>query len=163
MSNQAIRPVAVIDIDGVLADVRHRLHFVEDRPKDWDSFFAAAPADAPLEQGLETARRLAEVCEIVYLSGRPERCREDTLAWLARHELPAGDLVLRRPCDFRPARVTKVEALRSLADRAPVSVLVDDDAQVCEAARAAGFDVLVADWMADDARLREAQEGDGRT
>ena len=163
MTDQPPRPVAVIDIDGVLADVRHRLHFVEDRPKDWDAFFAAASRDSPLARGVETARRLAEVCEIVYLSGRPERCRDDTLRWLERHRLPEGDLLLRRPRDFRPARVTKVETLRSLAERATVSVLVDDDTAVCEAARAAGFDVLVADWMTDDPRLREAQEGDGRT
>ena len=50
------RPIAVIDIDGVLADVRHRLHLVHDRPKDWVAFFAAAPDDPPLETGLETGR-----------------------------------------------------------------------------------------------------------
>jgi hypothetical protein len=37
------RPLAVFDLDGVLADVRHRLHFLDRRPKDWDGFFAAAP------------------------------------------------------------------------------------------------------------------------
>jgi hypothetical protein len=26
------RPLAVVDIDGVLADVRHRLHHVKNRP-----------------------------------------------------------------------------------------------------------------------------------
>ena len=35
--------VAVLDIDGVLADVSHRLGHVQRRPKDWDAFFAAAP------------------------------------------------------------------------------------------------------------------------
>ncbi len=69
------RPIAVIDIDGVIADVRHRLQHVARTPKDWDAFFAAAPDDEVLAVGLETARRLAEVCEIVYLSGRPEWCR----------------------------------------------------------------------------------------
>ena len=65
------RPLAVFDIDGVLADVRHRVVHLEKRPKDWGSFFRAAPKDPPLEQGIETARRLAEVYEVVYLSGRP--------------------------------------------------------------------------------------------
>ncbi|HET6700003.1 MAG TPA: hypothetical protein VFG88_13010 [Nocardioidaceae bacterium] len=156
-------PVAAVDIDGVLADVRHRLHLVEQRPKDWDAFFAAAPADPLLPRGADTVRRLAEVCRVVYLSGRPERCRADTLAWLDRHELPDGELRLRRPGDFRPARVTKVEILRELARENAVSVLVDDDPEVCDAARAAGFDVLPADWMGGDERLRRAQEVDGRT
>jgi hypothetical protein len=156
-------PVAAVDIDGVLADVRHRLHLVEQQPKDWESFFAAAPADPLLPQGADTVRRLAEVCRVVYLSGRPERCRADTLAWLEHHALPAGELRLRRPGDFRPARITKVEILRELAGETAVSVLVDDDPEVCDAARAAGFDVLPADWMGMDERLHRAQEVDGRT
>lgn len=35
----ARKPLAVFDIDGVLADVRHRLPHVQGRPKDWDAFF----------------------------------------------------------------------------------------------------------------------------
>lgn len=160
-----VRPLAVIDIDGVLADVRHRLHHVKQRPKDWDAFFDAAPDDPLLETGRETVVRLAEVCEIVYLSGRPERCREDTLAWFAKHELPPGDLVLRRTGDRRPARITKIEELGRLARRAPVTVLVDDDPLVGQAAREAGYDVLQATWMEDvpEPALLEAQEVEGRT
>lgn len=157
------RLLAVIDIDGVVADVRHRLHHVEAPPKDWDAFFGAAKDDPVLEVGLETVRRLAEVFEIVYLSGRPERCRQDTLDWFAEHDLPSGELLLRRRGDYRPARVTKVETLDSLSARAPVAVLVDDDPLVCDAARAAGYDVLPADWMHAQPALLEAQEIDGQT
>lgn len=155
--------LAVVDIDGVLADVRHRLHHVEKSPKDWDAFFADAVDDPPLPDGLETTRRLAEVYEIVYLSGRPERCRQDTLDWFAKHGLPSGELYLRTPGDFRPARVTKVEVLDRLAARAPVVVLVDDDPLVCRAAREAGYDVLPADWMGAQPALVEAQEVEGQT
>lgn len=157
------RMLAVIDIDGVLADVRHRLHHVARRPKDFDAFFAAAPDDPVLEVGLETVRGLAEVHEVVYLSGRPERCRQDTVDWFERHGVPPGDLIMRRHGDYRPARLTKVEALRRLAKRAPVAVLVDDDPLVCAAAREAGFDVLPADWMSEEPALFEAQEVEGKT
>ena len=38
--------LAVFDIDGVLADVRHRVHLVDRRRhRDWDAFFAAAVSD----------------------------------------------------------------------------------------------------------------------
>jgi hypothetical protein len=157
------RPIAVVDIDGVLADVRHRLGYLDKRPKDWGGFFRAAPRDPPLTVGLETVRRLAEVCEVVYLSGRPEHCRRDTEAWFRRHQVPEGDLHLRPRNDFRPAREVKVEVLRRLSRRAPVSVLVDDDPQVLAAARDAGFDVLPATWMGDAPLLHEAQEEEGRT
>jgi hypothetical protein len=157
------RPIAVIDIDGVLADVRHRLKYLDRRPKDWGRFFRAAPDDPPLTVGLETARRLAEVCEVVYLSGRPEHCRRDTEEWFRRHGVPAGELHLRPRNDFRPAREMKVQVLRRLRRRAPVSVLVDDDPDVLAAARDAGFDVLPATWMGDAPLLHEAQEDEGRT
>ncbi|HET6627973.1 MAG TPA: hypothetical protein VFG63_16400 [Nocardioidaceae bacterium] len=157
------RAIAVIDIDGVLADVRHRLHHVTGRPKNWGAFFAAAPDDPPLAQGIEAVRRLAEVCDIVYMSGRPEQCRQDTLAWFAKHGVPPGELLLRRKGDYRPARITKVETLDQLSERAVVSVLVDDDPLVCDAARAAGYDVLPADWMPQEPTLIEAQEVEGKT
>jgi len=165
-SPQPPRSLAVIDIDGVLADVRHRLVHLDKRPKDWGSFFRAAAKDAPLAEGLDAARRLAEVYEVVYLSGRPEHLRGDTEAWFRRHDVPPGELHLRPRNDFRPAREFKVSMLRRFQERAPVAVLVDDDAAVLEAARTAGFDVLPATWMGsapERDKLHEAQEHDGRT
>jgi len=155
--------VAAVDIDGVLADVRHRLHHVQSPLKNWDAFFAAAPEDPLLEQGHDTATRLAEVFDVVYVSGRPERCREDTLAWLRHHGLPDGELLLRPPGDRRPARLLKVEVLDRLAADRRIAVLVDDDPLVLDAVRRAGYDVLPADWMPADETLREAQEVEGET
>lgn len=163
MSAGEPRSLAVIDVDGVLADVRHRLKYLDHRPKDWNSFFRDAAKDPPLLQGIETARKLAGVYEVVYLSGRPEFCRQITEDWFREHDLPPGELHLRPRRDFRPAREFKVLMLRRLAERAPVAVLVDDDEQVLESARQAGFDVLPATWMGDAPELEEAQEEDGRT
>lgn len=157
------RAVAAVDLDGVLADVRHRLTHVRSRPKNWAAFFAAAPDDPVLPRGRETVERLAEVLDICYLSGRPEHCRVDTLAWLERQGLPHGELVLRPDGDRRPARLVKVEALHRIAQTRPVRVLVDDDPLVLEAAREAGYDVLPADWMPRDETLQQAQEVDGET
>jgi hypothetical protein len=163
MTGTASRALAVIDIDGVLADVRHRLAHVSGRPKDWPAFFAAAGDDPLLAEGAHTARRLAEVYDVAYLSGRPESMRSVTQRWLEAHDLPAGPLRLRPPRDFRPSRVFKVEALEELARTRTVGLLVDDDPAVLEAARLAGFDVLPATWMGEHSELRAAQEDDGRT
>ena len=158
-----MKPLAVFDIDGVLADVRHRLHHVERRPKDWDAFFAAAVDDPPLEQGVALARASAEDCEVVYVTGRPERCRRDTLAWFRQHGLPEGTLSLRRAGDRRPARPAKLQLLQRLARDRTVAVVVDDDLQVCRAYEDAGFRVLRAEWMGDAPTLTVAQEDEGRT
>jgi hypothetical protein len=155
--------VAVIDIDGVVADVRHRLRHVTERPKDWGAFFDGAADDPLLTEGEETVRRLAEVYDIVYLSGRPERLRGVTERWFRQHDLPQGRLLLRPYGDYRPARFFKVEALQRIAEDSTVVVLVDDDPRVLDEARLAGFDVLPATWMGEHSALREAQERDGRT
>jgi phosphoglycolate phosphatase-like HAD superfamily hydrolase len=159
----APRPLAVFDVDGVLADVRHRLRYVERRPKDWDAFFTAAVDDPPLPDGVALARASAEDCEVVYVTGRPERCRADTLDWFARHGLPAGRLAMRAARDRRPARVAKPQLLRALARDRVVAVVVDDDEQVCDAYERAGWRVLRATWMTTPATLARAQEVEGRT
>ncbi|MFI8510177.1 hypothetical protein ACIGHB_03510 [Streptomyces sp. NPDC085460] len=157
------RPLAVFDLDNTLAGTAHRQHHLERRPKDWDGFFAAAPDDPPLAEGVALCRSAAEECQVVYLTGRPERCRRDTLDWLAAQGLPEGPVHMRRHRDFRPARITKVEILRRLGADREVRMLVDDDALVCDAAEAAGFPVVRAGWATPSEALREAQEREGRT
>lgn len=158
---------AVLDIDGVLADVRHRLHHLDQRPKDWTAFFDAAPDDPVLVEGLALAGQLATDHEVLYLTGRPERCRTDTQNWLAAHGFPTGRLLMRSDRDRRPARVTKIERLHILQAERGVALLVDDDDRVVEAAVSAGFSVRHATWMTEPPALQqalfEAQEVEGRT
>ncbi|MEU9383278.1 hypothetical protein AB0D38_20835 [Streptomyces sp. NPDC048279] len=163
MTESSKRPIAVFDIDNTLADTAHRQRFLERSPRDWDAFFAAAPHDPPLAEGIALAVATARECEIVYLTGRPDRCRRDTLDWLAAHGLPEGRVHMRRDADRRPARRTKLEILRRLGERRAVRVLVDDDELVCDDAERAGFTVVRARWADRSAALEQAQEGEGRT
>jgi hypothetical protein len=155
--------VAVVDIDGVVADVRHRLHLVESRPKRWPEFFAAADDDPALEVGVSLVHQLAADHDVVWLTGRPERTRAATVRWLAAHDLPAGTLLMRGDRDFRPARVTKRDELRRLRRTREVAVVVDDDPEVVALLQADGFPVRLADWLPHSSTLRAAQEREGRT
>jgi phosphoglycolate phosphatase-like HAD superfamily hydrolase len=163
MPGPAPLPLAVVDIDGVVADVRHRLHHVESRPKDWPAFFAAAAADPPLAEGVERVRALRADHEVVFLTGRPESLRRVTEAWLDEHGLGGSWVLMRRPRDFRPARVAKAEELRRLARGRTVAVVIDDDPEVCDALRSAGWPVEQATWVPHSRTLRAAQEREGRT
>lgn len=143
--------VAILDLDGVLADTRHRMHFIAKR-KNWDAFFAAAVDDPLHPEGLAAARTAVEAgLAVIYLSGRPERCRRDTERWLREHDAPEGKLLLRPSGDHRSADRLKVALLRNLARRYDLRLLVDDDLRVVEAVRAARPPlvdaVLHADWQ----------------
>ncbi|MDJ1132665.1 LNS2 domain-containing protein [Streptomyces iconiensis] len=155
--------MAVFDLDGTLADVRNRIHHLEPPHKDWNAFFRAASHDPPLAEGLQLARDWSESCDLAYVTGRPERCRRDTVRWLTAQGLPARDLWMRADNDRRPARVTKPEILRGLAQSRTVAVVVDDDTRVCAAYRAAGFHVIEANWAPRSDDLERAQEETGRT
>jgi hypothetical protein len=168
-SRDGSRPtIVVFDVDGVLADVRHRLHYVDQKPKDWDSFFAAMDGDGPLEAGITMARlHAAEGHRIVYLTGRNEDYRVLTQDWLARHGLPEGRLVMRRTDDRRPARLFKPAAVRRIATDGDVVAVVDDDDAVVTVLARDGWPVVHATWMSTDDHtqqsLFDAQEVDGRT
>jgi hypothetical protein len=157
------RPLAVFDVDGVLADVRHRLHHLESKPKNWAAFFRDAIDDPPLAEGIALCLESAQDCEVVYVTGRPEHCRADTLTWFARHGLPEGRLSMRSDGDRRPARMAKPQLLRRLARDRTVAVVIDDDEQVCRAYEQAGWRVLRARWMDTAPLLEQAQEEEGRT
>lgn len=162
MSTQE-RPLAVFDIDGVLADVQHRVHHIEGRRKDWMAFFQAAVDDPLLHEGAALAREASRDCDVLYLTGRPEHCRRDTVTWLADNDLPEGPVHMRPHHDRRPAARYKPQSLTQIAGTRVVAVIVDDDLTVCDAYEAAGWPVLRATWADRSAALERAQETEGRT
>jgi hypothetical protein len=161
------RPIAIVDLDGVVADVRHRLHFLQGKTKDWDRFFAAAPADPAHPEGLAVVARLADDHEIVFVTGRPDRLRRDTVEWLRTYGLGEHRLFMRPDGDRRPAAQVKRELVTALARDREIGIVVDDDELVLDALRDAGYPTFAADWerrLAEDERaLLDAQEFSGQT
>lgn len=155
--------MAIVDIDGVVADVRHRLHHLRGRPPRWDRFFAAAADDPVLGVGADVVRDLAMAHPIVWLSGRPEELRAVTERWLRANDLPAARVLLRPHGDHRPAAQFKLEAVHRQAETAEVVAVLDDDPAVVQALRSAGFPAQLADWVPHERTLSRAQERDGRT
>lgn len=129
--------IVVFDIDGVLADASHREHYVTGKPKDWDSFFAEVGADDVIDHGRDLLLRESVGREVVLLSGRPERTRADTEAWLEAHGISYSRLFLRPDSDRRPAAAFKAGLIRVIGDPSAIALIVDDDDSVL--ARLAGM------------------------
>ena len=157
------RPLAVFDIDGVLADVRHRLHHLQSRPQRWNRFFEAADRDPLLADGAARLDAAMVDHEVLYLTGRPERNRRLTERWLARHGLPTGPLLMRPDDDHRPARWVKRQVLRELSRTRTIASVLDDDPAVVALLEADGWPVELATWLPHSSTLQTAQEQQGRT
>ncbi|MHA3704775.1 phosphatase domain-containing protein [Jatrophihabitans sp. YIM 134969] len=162
------RNYTVFDIDGVVADVSHRLHHLEPRQRDWFAFHEAADRDPVLGTGRALAEQAALDGDIVWLTGRPAWSRRLTQTWLDAAGLPAGPLLMREDGDHRPAKYVKLQEIRRLGrERAgELITVVDDDPAVVDTLTAAGFPTLLATWLPRrDPRhdvLADAQEKFGR-
>ncbi len=93
-------PLIIFDIDGTLADLTHRLHFIEKKPKDWRGFHNACGSDKPIKSIVDLYRTLKKDFEIYFFTGRPERTRMMTYCWIIHNCLEENDPCLTFPAIF---------------------------------------------------------------
>lgn len=118
----------IFDIDGTLADCSHRLPHIQKMPKDWKAFFAAVIDDAPIAHIIGLAVDLHTAgAKIVYVSGRSDECRNETLTWLGQQGLPEGRLYMRKSGDHRDDDILKAELLAELLVDGFKPVMAFDD------------------------------------
>jgi hypothetical protein len=132
----------LFDIDGVIADCSHRLHFIQSAPADWDGFFDACSGDAPIWPTIKFLWALHEVFKTVYVTGRPERIREKTKDWLKSHGLGNCKgiyLLMRKDDDHRPDFEVKRELFLNCIEPDSVFAVVEDRDQVVEMWRKLGL------------------------
>ncbi len=81
-----MKPLYIFDLDGTLALIDHRRHFVEGEKKDWPAFFAACVDDRPNAPVIRTLQALRKSgAEVWIWSGRSEEVKTQTVEWLQRH------------------------------------------------------------------------------
>jgi predicted secreted acid phosphatase len=156
----------IFDIDGTIADNRHRLHYIlrEPKDKDWDSYDAEWANDTPLVGMIDLVRCLQNYgANVMFLTGRNVRTRSDTLKWLYSHgvgHLHPELLVMRGLKDYRDAGTMKVEYLakRGIFPE-HVHTIFDDNNHVVRALRDAGYHVC---HVADDYTTAVHEGGPGQ-
>lgn len=95
----------IFDIDGVLADTNYKakkyLKGQKNSKIDWKSFFEECINDLPIPAGILIAKAVINYLpqtEILFLTGREETMRKDTLNWLSEQlqiEKDRIDLTMR--------------------------------------------------------------------
>lgn len=130
----------LIDIDGTVADGDHRLHHIQKDPRDWDTFFLACVDDTPIAHMHAVVRALSEHFKIVYVSGRSDMVRQQTVDWLDQHGFPCDALYMRKQGDHEDDNTLKIKLLAQVrADGYEPVMAFDDRNRVVKAWREAGI------------------------
>jgi len=147
------KPNIICDLDGTLADLTHRLHYIKGAKKYWGVFHAQCVDDKPYEDVIEIVDtfRLGN-CGCAYpsknlyiLSGRNEVVRDETERWLEDNTpfTLNTTLVMRKVNDFRPDTEVKRDMVRELGLTPDNTLCVFDDRQcVVDMWREMGFRCL---------------------
>lgn len=104
----SLEKAVIVDIDGTLADIEHRRHFIPKQgKKKWREFFSAMGKDTVNEWCKWLLNHLN--VKRILLTGRPDDYRKETEEWLNANRVSYDLLLMRRSGDFRADTVTKKE------------------------------------------------------
>lgn len=149
--------IAIFDLDGTLALINHRLHFIDKRQPGgakWDEFHAACIDDEPNTVLIQMFLMLrASGYDTPIFTGRSEQVRSETVAWLHKYTAINMEelddlLVMRSIHDYTPDYDLKQSWFESMhpALRERVDMVFEDRARVVEMWRSHGITCLqVAD------------------
>ncbi len=157
----------IFDLDGTLADIDHRLHFVQNGNKDWDGFYAACVDDKPKAAIIELALMCDDAGhEIIISSGRSENVRAQTEAWLEKHGVNYATLLMRPDACFVPDQALKKAWLDQglLGAKEEILFVVEDRDRMVKMWRDQGLTCLqVEQWVEEGevsfplAKVKQAQ------
>ena len=136
--------VVLCDIDGTIADIRHRRHYVEGVRKDWASFFDAIPSDSVRESVREQLLLLIEQGKtVVFVTARSSKLKNATVRWLNGYvQLPYWTLIMRHEKDGRSDEQVKADMLTDyFPDTSVIDTVLDDRPRVIRMWRERGLTV----------------------
>ena len=139
----------IVDIDGTLANVDHRRHYIE--KKDWKNFFMHMTGDTVNEwcrdlmdsvwEGMQCTSK--PPFEVLLVTGRPGNFRHVTEAWLKANGIHYEQLFTRAEGDYRKDTVVKLEIYeKHIKDKYEIVFAVDDRSSVVQMWREQGITCL---------------------
>lgn len=138
VNNEKLSPIYLVDIDGTLAKMNGR------GPHDYHRVLE----DSLNPDVVATVKELYENGQrIILMSGRPNRCREDTERWLARYGIMYTDLFMRADGDGRNDAIVKYELFNEhIRGKYRVVAVFDDRDRVVRMWREIGLTVFQVDY-----------------
>lgn len=134
--------IIIVDIDDTLADAQPRIKEAGPCPETTDTSkiqmwldqlqpIDKLLSDRPFPAMLKMLQALTSTghVELIYLTGRSERYRLVTEAWLKMHSFPEGRLHMRGNTEYNSAREYKERYAAAIANSYPnrPKLVIDDD------------------------------------
>lgn len=109
----------IFDIDGVVADITHRLDYMKE--KNYEKFYSdeELAKDGEIRAGIDLVRKLFKPGDslVLFMTGRPVSTDVATWKWLAEHDaIFSHDIFYRENGDYRPSSVVKTELVQEALD-----------------------------------------------
>jgi hypothetical protein len=141
----------IFDIDGTIADGRHRQQYVRTKPKNWKAYNAAMHGDSPIQPVIYTLGLIHSTGHAVILSsGRQDKDRGVTEAWMKKHNVPFTELYMRKTNDFRDDTIVKKEMLQEIQQKYDIIAVFDDRVKVINMWREQGLYVFETNRTRED-------------
>lgn len=145
-----LKPLYIFDLDGTLALIDHRRHFVADKKKQrWDEFYRACVDDKPNKPITRLFKKLWDRESILIFSGRSDLVALQTIKWLSRHtdvcyEYIDQILKMRPHGDNTPDEILKRQWYEELfqKDKDRLVCVFDDRQKVVDMWRSIGVTCL---------------------
>lgn len=113
--------IVIVDVDGTISKVGDRLKYLQQKPKNWDSFYSSCFEDEPIKDMCHLVDRMEYMGYFVYFcTGRRECVRAQTAKWISKNVFNekissidvSGMLLMRKDGDKRHDTEAKPELLK---------------------------------------------------
>ena len=136
--------ILLLDIDHTISDAAWRDDMLASR--DWDAYHLAGKEDKAVEEVVALVDSLSadpnEAWEIICLTARPGKWRQQTMQWMVKYNCPVDELLMRPDDSYQSAGELKTELLKMRFGskleglQGHDVILIDDNDKVIEAMRA---------------------------
>ncbi len=133
----------IFDLDGTLADRRHRLHFLEGK-KDWKNFFDKMNLDPPVNAVFQKLfSHYYDNHKIIILTGRPEEYRDTTNNWLKENNVEAFmyEMFMRESKNYESDITLKRRIFETKLNQYSVIKAYEDNADLIKLWKEKGIEV----------------------
>lgn len=103
------KKIVIVDLDGTLYNSVGRSHLA--KAGLWDDFHSQSVFDQPNHDVLELVHLLSKENTLLGITGRNEKFRNITNAWMHRWSVPLDDLLMRPDLNFNPDAEVKLSLL----------------------------------------------------